>query len=166
MQAVEWSVGKNWCPGCDKPVPKEHFAENSPVCRDCDKTTIVATTRKMVEGELLRTAKRHNSSDATSSFVDAVGGAKAYGELWADEFKRTLADPLATQKEKRAWFGLGIRAMQAQDKLDHDTSPDLSQYGDEELMAAMRPVAMQLLMEDPEFLRSCLARLEAKSPAE
>ncbi len=81
------------------------------------------------------------------------------GQMMADTFQEALDDPLTPKKEKRQWFVNVMELLQRQEKLDAESSKSLADYGEDELYALLRPLAVELLKESPEFLRQCLSQI-------
>lgn len=96
---------------------------------------------------------------AAAAFAEDVGGMERIGQMMATAFQDALDDPLTPKREKRQWFVNIMDLLQTQEKIDSATTKNLADYSEDELFALLRPLAVELLRESPEFLRQCLSQL-------
>lgn len=96
---------------------------------------------------------------AAAAFAEQVGGMDRIGQMMAETFQEALDDPLTPKKEKRQWFVNIMDLLQTQEKIDAATTKNLADYSEDELYALLRPLAVELLRESPDFLRQCLSQI-------
>lgn len=96
---------------------------------------------------------------AAAAFAEQVGGMESIGRMMADTFQEALDDPLTPKKEKRQWFVNIMDLLQTQEKIDAASTKSLAEYSEDELYALLRPLAVELLRESPDFLRQCLSQI-------
>lgn len=110
--------------------------------------------------ELTEVEPRHRGSVRADivmgSFMQKIGGEAALGIKLGETFNKVMDDTLATTKEKRIWAFQAVKFAQKQQELDQSRPPDMSEIPEDELFAIMRPVAIELLRENPEFRATVL----------
>jgi hypothetical protein len=167
---VPWTDSKFMCVGCNCPLPHSERSPDSPRCHGCEEKRAASVEKRVMNTALSRTAAvlaRLDNADtrkikagvAAAAFAERVGGMDRIGQMMADTFQEALDDPLTPKKEKRQWFVNVMELLQRQEKLDAESSKSLADYGEDELYALLRPLAVELLKESPEFLRQCLSQI-------
>lgn len=159
---IPWKNGQFWCLQCKTALPLEMRHENTPHCGACWTMLENQKNTQTVDNALVLAANQFMSNPfgqrgsvradvAMSAFVEGLGGENLFGKNLAAQFNRITSDPMVSAKELRIWYFQTVKFLQKQQELDKDRQPDLSDIPEEDLFAMMRPIAAQMLMENPEF---------------
>lgn len=168
QQAHTYGRGKFICPQCKTILPDEMRQEGSPYCGAC--WTAIESHRnvEVVDSAVVAAAQTLMEVDpenrgsvradiAMSAFIKGVGGEKELGRRMADRFNLVLDSPETSSKEARIWLFQAMKFAQKQQELDQDKRPDLSDIPEDELFATLKPLAAQMLIENPEFRAQVMA---------
>ena len=154
------------------PREKHLFDIGSAYCCDCaHKQKLAKETREIAKG-MQQACKSFaevcgrdegvsspRAGEILSEFIRLQGGANQFAARISNEFSGVMNDPLSPRKERRQWIALTTRMIQKQEQIEREVPPDLSGMTDEQLMSIIKPVAIDMLRSDPQFLKECLAGL-------
>lgn len=160
---TEWGEDKNWCAGCERPVLKAEFPENSPYCFKCrERLSAVIEHRHIAAGlaQVGRTVAEYGeksqkcrveAASIIGEFVELQGGAAKLGRVLHQKFEMAMTDPLVPLKEQRQWISRFMGMIQKQEMIDAAREQNHSGISDEELITAAKSLAIELVRDDPAF---------------
>lgn len=165
---IEYRPGQFFCPQCKTPLPLEMRQEGSRFCGACWSVIENQKNVKTVDSAVVAAAQslltvnsEHRGSVradlAMGAFMDGIGGEQAFGSTLAAKFRQVVDHPETTAKEKRIWLFQTMKFAQKQQELDRERQPDLSDIPEDELLAMLRPLAVQAMLDNPAFREEVLS---------
>lgn len=165
---AEWSRDQYWCAGCERPVLKSEFPENSVCCNACtDRLAGVLRHRDIEDGlsqlghglnEYGRGSRacRVKAASVIEKFMDLEGGDQNLAQVLHDKFTRAMDDSAVSPKEQRMWLRSIIGMIQKQELIDAAVEKNHQGVSEAELKSAAKALALELVREDPTFRHEVL----------